>query len=67
MTSMMCVELFKCFSSQEPVADALEPQYTLVWTASETRFYVDGELWKEIPSNVPSVPSKFLWNNWISG
>ncbi|ORY90233.1 concanavalin A-like lectin/glucanase domain-containing protein [Leucosporidium creatinivorum] len=41
--------------------------YTLEWTASATRFYVDGELWKEITTNVPSVPSSFIWNNWSSG
>ena len=42
-------------------------QYTLEWTKEATRFYVDGELWKEFTTNVPFKPSAFIWNNWSNG
>ncbi|ORY90234.1 concanavalin A-like lectin/glucanase domain-containing protein [Leucosporidium creatinivorum] len=49
----------------DPTADFHD--YTLEWSSDATRFYVDGVLWKELTTNVPTKPSSFIWNSWSSG
>ncbi|GAA5852522.1 hypothetical protein JCM3766R1_000824 [Sporobolomyces carnicolor] len=42
--------------------------YTIVWTAQESRFYIDGEFRQSFDTNVPvGIPSKVIFNNWSNG
>ncbi|GJN91956.1 hypothetical protein Rhopal_004984-T1 [Rhodotorula paludigena] len=41
--------------------------YTIVWTAESSEFYVDGEHQATFTTNVPKKPASFLWNAWSSG
>ncbi|GAA5898977.1 hypothetical protein JCM6882_004583 [Rhodosporidiobolus microsporus] len=49
----------------DPTADFHE--YTIEWTSTASKFYVDGELKKTFKTNVPKVPAQFMWNSWSSG
>ncbi|TFK90382.1 glycoside hydrolase family 16 protein [Polyporus arcularius HHB13444] len=50
---------------QDPTAAAHE--YTLEWSRKSTKYYFDGALIATMDTNVPYVPSAFLWNSWSSG
>ncbi|KZP17208.1 glycoside hydrolase family 16 protein [Athelia psychrophila] len=41
--------------------------YTIVWTPGLTEYYVDGQIKASYTTNVPSVASSFILNNWSSG
>lgn len=37
-------------------------QYTIVWNAKSSQFYVDGKLRKTFTKNVPQIGASFIWN-----
>ncbi|GEM12135.1 glycoside hydrolase family 16 protein [Rhodotorula toruloides] len=49
----------------DPTADF--HNYTIVWNAKSSQFYVDGKLRKTVTTNVPQIGASFLWNAWSSG
>ncbi|GAA5836088.1 hypothetical protein JCM11251_007366 [Rhodosporidiobolus azoricus] len=42
-------------------------EYTIGWSASASKFYVDGNLVETFTTNVPRVAAQFIWNSWSSG
>ncbi|TFK84527.1 glycoside hydrolase family 16 protein [Polyporus arcularius HHB13444] len=44
-----------------------EHEYKIVWSQNETQQFFDGALIGTLETNVPSVPSYFVWNSWSSG
>ncbi|BGO88424.1 hypothetical protein NBRC10512_006989 [Rhodotorula toruloides] len=49
----------------DPTADF--HNYTIVWNAKSSQFYVDGKLRKTFTKNVPQIGASFIWNAWSSG
>ncbi|BGP36181.1 hypothetical protein JCM10449v2_000079 [Rhodotorula kratochvilovae] len=49
----------------DPTADF--HNYTIVWTSSTSKFYLDGKLRTTFKKNVPKIAASFLWNAWSSG
>ncbi|BGO98935.1 hypothetical protein NBRC10513v2_000037 [Rhodotorula toruloides] len=49
----------------DPTADF--HNYTIVWNAKSSQFYVDGKLRKTFTKSVPQIGASFLWNAWSSG
>ena len=41
-------------------------EYRLDWIPGQTLYYIDGVLVQNLTTNIPSMPGKWMWNNWRS-
>lgn len=42
-------------------------EYRIDWTSNSTEYYLDGVLQRTMTTNVASVASAFVLNNWVNG